>query len=80
MVTPAEARREIDEGRSAWRHMMRRSDNPFERAIVMKSSCRVEMRSFLSRRKYTTMPPRASTIEGNSMAWMFVQKFWVIGT
>ena len=51
MVTPAEASSEMDDGRSAWRHMMRRSDRPFDRAMVMKSSCRVEMRSFRSRRK-----------------------------
>ena len=60
--------------------MMRRSERPLERAIVMKSSCNVEIRSFRSNRKYTTIDPRASTIEGNIIVWMFDQKFWVMGT
>ena len=42
--------------------------------MVMKSSCSVEMRSFRSRRKYTTIEPRASTMDGSSMVWMFDQK------
>ena len=49
MVTPAEANSEMDDGRSACRHMMRRSLSPLERAIVMKSSCSVEIRSFRSK-------------------------------
>ena len=51
MVTPADASREMEDGRRAWRHMMRRSDRPFDRAMVMKSSCRVEIRSLRSNRK-----------------------------
>ncbi len=51
MVTPADASSEMEDGRRAWRHMMRRSESPFERAMVMKSSCSVEMRSFRSNRK-----------------------------
>src|SRR5580693_6032185 len=80
MVTPAEASSEMEEGRNAWRHMMRRSERPLDRAMVMKSSCRVEMRSFRKRRKYRTIDPRASTIEGRIIVWMFDQKFWVNGT
>ena len=48
--------------------------------MVMKSSCSVEMRSFRSSRKYTTMPPSASTMDGSSIVWMFDQKSWVSGT
>ena len=50
MLTPAAASREKDDGRKAWRHMMRRSERPFDRAMVMKSSCRVLIRSERSSR------------------------------
>jgi hypothetical protein len=50
MLTPAPARSEKVEGRKAWRHMMKREDSPFDRAMVMKSSCNVLIRSDLSRR------------------------------
>ena len=45
MLTPEAASSEKDEGRKAWRHMIRREDMPLDRAMVMKSSCRVLIRS-----------------------------------
>ena len=45
MLTPAAPSSATDDGRKAWRHMMRRWLMPLERAIVMNSSCRVAMRS-----------------------------------
>ncbi len=45
MLTPAAARSEKDEGRKAWRHMIRREERPLDRAMVMKSSWSVLMRS-----------------------------------
>ena len=45
MLTPAAASSENDDGRKAWRHMMDRLPRPLDRAMVMKSSCSVLMRS-----------------------------------
>ena len=50
MFTPAAASREKVEGRKAWRAITRLGDRPFERAMVMKSSCRVAIRSERSSR------------------------------
>ncbi len=60
--------------------MMRRSVSPLERAMVMKSSCSVEIKSLRKRRKYTTIEPSARTIDGNNIVWMFDQKSDVSGT
>ncbi len=50
MVTPAAANREKVDGRKACRAMIRSGERPFDRAMVMKSSCSVEMRSERSSR------------------------------
>lgn len=80
MFTPAAARREKVEGRKAWRAITRLGDRPFERAMVMKSSCRVANRSERSSRKYTAIDPAVRAREGRIMSWRLVAGFCEKGT
>ena len=59
---------------------MRRSVMPFERAMVMKSSCSVAIRSFRKRRKYTTIEPMARMIEGRIIELRLAERLWLMGT
>ena len=71
-LRPATVSRVRLDGRSAWRQRMRRSEMPFARAMVMKSSCSVAIMSLRSRRMYTAISPAASEIAGRSI----VAKWW----